>query len=139
MLVTVLGLSLLGAGIWAVFGRTAQEAAGRVILFGEPLLEVRAPHPGQWVAQGGVEIVVQYPVSERIAWETFRCLLNGHDVTDRLTRGRNGAAGSVVGAVEGPNLLRVEVFGQTWWGGDYLEDAVELTFRVRPLPALERA
>jgi hypothetical protein len=113
--------------------------ARRMALFGSPLLDLRAPLDGQWVAQGRVEIIVQFPAAERTSSQTFRCLLNGHDVTPDLTRAENGAAGSVLGAVEGENHLRVEVFGRPWWGGPFLEDAVERRFHVRALPAFDRA
>jgi hypothetical protein len=113
--------------------------ARRMLLFGSPLLELRAPLDGQWVAQGRVEIIVQFPAVGRTSSQTFRCLLNGHDVTPDLTRAENGAAGSVLGAVEGENHLRVEVFGRPWWGGPFLEDAVERRFHVRALPYFDRA
>ncbi len=113
--------------------------AVRLALFGTPLLELRAPLPEQSVSQGGVQVVVHYLRTWGTAEETFRCLLNGLDVTERLTRGANGAAGSLLGAIEGPNRLRVEVSGRPWWGSGMLEDAVEITFHVRPLPDFDRA
>ena len=82
---------------------------------------------------------MRYPRAWGTAAETFRCFLNGRDVTEGLTRGANGAAGSLLGAIEGPNRLRVEVFGRPWWGGGWFEDAVEITFHVRPLPYFDRA
>jgi hypothetical protein len=114
-------------------------ALSRALLFGQPLLEIRSPAPDQAVAQGGVEIIVHFPAADRTASDTFRCLLNGRDVTLALTRGENGAAGSVLGAIEGENHVRVEVFGRPWWGGLWLEDAREVRFRVRPLPTMDRA
>lgn len=138
-------VSLLAVAVLAAAGTAAlrdpglRGRAARLALFGSPLLEVNAPLPEQWIAQGGVQVVVRYPLADRTAAETFRCLLNGRDVTERLTRGANGAAGSVLGAVEGANRLRVEVFGRPWWGGGWFEDAVEITFHVRPLPGLDRA
>jgi hypothetical protein len=113
--------------------------ARRMLLFGSPLLDLRTPLDGQVVAQGRVEIIVQFPAAERTSSQTFRCLLNGHDVTPDLTRAENGAAGSVLGAVEGENHLRVEVFGRPWWGGPFLEDSVERRFQVRALPTFDRA
>lgn len=140
------GLLLIGAlavaGVLALtlaLDSELRDEARRTLLFGSPLLDLRAPLDGQWVAQGKVEIIVQFPSAERTSSETFRCLLNGHDVTPDLTRAENGAAGSVLGAVEGENHLRVEVFGRPWWGGPFLEDSIERHFRVRPLPTMDRA
>jgi hypothetical protein len=130
---------LLAAGAAALLVLGAREGVTRALLFGQPLLEIRSPAPGQAVAQGGVDIIVHFPVAERTASDTFRCLLNGRDVTTALTRGENGAAGSVIGAVEGENRLRVEVFGRPWFGGPWLEDAAEVRFRVRPTPTMDRA
>ena len=111
----------------------------RIALFGEPLVEVRAPASGQILPQGGVDVLVRFPKADRVARETFRCLLNGRDVTAQLTRAENGAAGSLIGAKEGVNRLRVEVFGRSAWLNRFLEDSVEVTFRVRPLLNLDRA
>ena len=127
------------AGLLVALGVDLRESLSRTLLFGQPLLEIRAPAPDQAVAQGGVEIIVHFPAADRTASDTFRCLLNGRDVTLSLTRGENGAAGSVLGAIEGENWVRVEVFGRPWWGGPWLEDAQEVRFRVRPLPTMDRA
>jgi hypothetical protein len=128
-----------GGALLVAAGSELADSVSRALLFGQPLLEIRSPAPGQDVAQGGVEIIVHFPLADRTASDTFRCLLNGRDVTPSLTRGENGAAGSVLGAVEGENHVRVEVFGRPWWGGPWLEDAREVRFRVRPLPTLDRA
>lgn len=130
-------LCVLGA--LAVLDPGLRDRLARRLLFGGPLVEIRAPHPEQWVAQGGVDIVLRYPDASRTAPETLRCLLNGREVTSLLTLAENGAAGSVIGAVSGENLLRVQVFGRPWWGRIYLEDTVELVFYVRPLPSFDRA
>lgn len=111
----------------------------RVALFGGPLLELRSPAGGQILPQGGVDVLVRFPDAERVAHETFRCLLNGRDVTRELTRGENGAVGSLIGVRDGENLLRVEVFGRSVWLSRFLEDSVEVTFRVRPLATMDRA
>lgn len=132
---------MIAAGVLLWLGPEGElrGALSRTLLFGQPLLEIRSPAPGQAVAQGGVEIVVHFPAADRTASDTFRCLLNGRDVTPSLTTGENGAAGSVLGAIEGENHVRVEVFGRPWWGGPWLEDAREVRFRVRPLPTMDRA
>jgi hypothetical protein len=69
----------------------------------------------------------------------LRCLLNGIDVTERLTLGGNGAAGSLWAQRDGPQTLRIEVFGQTWWQGAFYEDWAELSFEVRSNPSIDRA
>ncbi len=132
-------LAVAGAVALAISGADLREVGSRALLLGQPLLEIRSPAAGQAVAQGGVEIIVHFPAADRTASDTFRCLLNGRDVTPALTRGENGAAGSVLGAIEGENRLRVEVFGRPFWGGPWLEDAQEVRFRVRPLPTMDRA
>ena len=113
--------------------------ARRGLLFGGPLIEVTVPLPGQVVAQGGVAVLIRFPRSEQTLASSLRCLLDGEDVTERLTLGGNGAAGSIWSARDGVHRLRVEVFGRTWWHGPYFEDWVELEFRIRGNPSLDRA
>ncbi len=91
------------------------------------------------VPMGSIQVIIGFPAAERVVVETFRCLLNDQDVTQHLTLGRNGAGGSVQGLLEGENRLRVEIFGRGWWPGHFLEEVRELTFRVQPLPTLDRA
>jgi cold shock CspA family protein len=110
----------------------------RAAVFGGPLLELRAPLRGQIVPEGGVDVFVSFRDAEQVAPGTFRCLLNGRDVTADLTQGRNGAVGSLIGALEGDNHLRVEVFGRSGWLDRFVEDADEVSFRVRPLVNLDR-
>lgn len=115
------------------------ERTRRFILLGGPLLEVRFPSHGDSVPMGGLPVLVAFPHSGSVAIETFRCLLNEHDVTDQLTVGSNGAAGSLVGLVEGENRLRIEVFGRGWWASRYYEDARTIEIYVRPFPSIDRA
>jgi hypothetical protein len=110
----------------------------RTALFGGPLLELRSPLGGQIVPEGGVDVFVSFRDADQVAPGTFRCLLNGRDVTSDLTQGRNGAVGSLIGAIEGDNHLRVEVFGRSAWLDRFVEDADEVSFRVRPLVNLDR-
>jgi hypothetical protein len=132
----VAGLVLVAA---ALVQPTLAGAVLRAALFGRPVFDLRTPQPGQVLAQGEVEVFVHFDDATRIAPETFRCILNGRDVTGELTRARNGAVGSLIGAVEGENHLRVEVFARAWWSERYFEDSRDVTFRVRPLPDLDRA
>ena len=106
---------------------------------GGGLIEVSTPRAEQVLGQGGIPVLIRFTRIERTAAESLRCLLNGIDVTQRLTLGGNGAAGSLWAPRDGPQTLRFEVFGQSWWRGPYFEDAVELTFEVRPNPTLDRA
>ncbi len=62
-----------------------------------------------------VQVLVECLDQERVLPETFRCLLNNRDITDRLTLGRNGAGGQLYGLVQGSDLLGFEVFGRGWW------------------------
>ena len=106
---------------------------------GRPLLVLRAPDGSAMLPVGDVEVLVGVSNEERVRPETFRCLLNNRDVTGQLTLGTNGAGGHLYGLVEGENHLRVEVFGQGWWPGQYLEDAQEVIVRVMERPNLDRA
>ncbi len=139
----IFGVSLLALGALAALALTGAgarlRAAERWLFLGRPLLEFRAPQAGQVVPVGSIEVIIGFPAAERVVVETFRCLLNDRDVTQHLTLGRNGAGGSVQGLLEGENRLRVEIFGRGWWRGRFLEDARELTFRVQPLPTMDRA
>ena len=139
----IFGVSLLALGALAALALNGAgaglRAAERWLFLGRPLLEFRAPQAGQLVPVGRIEVIIGFPAAERVVLETFRCLLNDQDVTQQLTLGRNGAGGSVQGLLEGENRLRVEIFGRGWWPGRFLEDARELTFRVQPLPTMDRA
>jgi hypothetical protein len=91
-----------------------------------PLLELESPQRGEVVGAEGLEVVVRFPVIERVAPETFRVLLNGADVTEDFTTGENGAYGRLFGLLDGENLLRVEVFATLCWpGGLFLEHGRE--------------
>lgn len=99
---------------------------------GEALLWVDSPIPGQIVPPGGVEVLVRFDPAQGVASETFRCLLNGVDVTHDLTTGENGAVGRLYQLLDGENVLRLEVFGRAWWSGDSLvQRAREVRFRSR--------
>jgi hypothetical protein len=122
-LVSLLAAALL---LLSAFGATLFPPGGRSFLW------VDAPTPGQVVAPGGVDVLVRFAPSERVAPETFRCLLNGIDVTEALTTGENGAYGRVYRLVDGENLLRLEIFGRVWWSRDSLiERSREIRFRLR--------
>ena len=84
-------------------------------------------------------MLVEFPDRERVIPGTLRCLLNGADLTGGLTRGDNGAAGSLYPLREGRNLLRIEVFGKGRWTDRWVEDFVEIEFETRPLPSFDLA
>ena len=71
--------------------------------------------------------------------ETFQCLLNGLDVTESLTVGRNGAVGAIVGLREGDNRIRLRVFGRSALDGSFVDEDREFVVRVRPIPFLDVA
>ncbi len=123
---------LLVAGALVLERGLAPDLAAirRSLFVGSPLLEVLTPDSGDQRPLGGIEVVVRFPREHRVAPETFRCLLNGEDVTDQLTVGRNGAGGSVYPLQEGTNTLRFEVFGRGWWATRYFEDSVEVDVRA---------
>lgn len=131
---------LLGAaGIAWVGEGSLTERAYRLVFLGSPLFEVLRPTPGQQMPFGGVEIQVGFPVGDRVAVDTFRCMINDRDVTHLLTLGRNGATGAIFGLVEGENRIEIQVFGRGWWSSRYFQDARTVVFHVRPYPNLDRA
>jgi hypothetical protein len=132
ILTAAVGVASVGEGSLA-------ERVQRLVFLGTPLLEVLRPTPGQQMAYGGVQVHVGFPEGDRVAVESFRCLLNDRDVTHLLTLGSNGATGSVLGLVEGENSIRIEVFGRGWWSARYFQDSRTVVFHVRPYPSLDRA
>jgi hypothetical protein len=109
------------------------EGLRRSVFLGGSLLDLVAPpaEPADFHMLGGLEVVVRFPSEERIAIDTFRCLLNGADVTDLLTVGRNGAAGQVYPLLEGPNELDCQVYGRGWWTNRYFQDGARVSVRAR--------
>ncbi len=136
ILVTIAGCVL--AFLMLSRGNPSVEQLSRGLVLGLPLIEVRSPRPGQLYAPGSLPVVVSFRPSERVAPGTFRCLLNGRDVTHQLSLGTHGAAGSVVPLREGENSLRVEVYARGFWPGRFFEDAVDVPFRVRGGLMLDR-
>ncbi len=120
-------------------GNPSRERLRRALILGPSLLEVRSPRPAQLYAPGSLPVVVSFPSFDRVAPGTFRCLLNGEDVTHQLTLGTHGAAGSVFPLREGENSLRVEVYARGLWLGRFFEDAVDVPFRVRGGLMLDRS
>lgn len=120
-------------------GKPFDRALSRGLFIGMPLMELREPQGGVSYPQGGLAILVHFKDDEGVAVETFRCLLNGQDLTHQLTRGRNGAGGALFPVREGPNRLRLEIFGKGWLGGRYYQEVIERIIEIRPLYHLERA
>ena len=127
-------LCLLAVTLWQSHG-----SLSRAVWIGAPLLELRHPISGTRVPFGGLAVLVEFPDRERVIPGTLRCLLNGTDLTVGLTRGDNGAAGSLYPLREGRNLLRVEVFGKGRFGDQGVEDFVEVEFDTAPLPSFDLA
>src|SRR5262245_28603372 len=128
------------AAVWLAGPGRFGERVRRLLFIGAPLFEVRLPgRPGQPPHSGEVEVFVGFAPGGRVAWDTFRALLNGHDVTGQLTLGRNGAHGKLLGLTEGENQLRLQIFGRSWWGGQYVEDEQLLRLPVTGRPDLDRA
>lgn len=114
-----------------------QEELVRFAYLGPPLMRVEVPEAE--VEVGAVDLLIQFPAGERVVVETFQCLLNGLDVTESLTVGRNGAVGAIVGLREGENRIRVRVFGRSLWSGRFIDEQRDFVVRVRPLPFLDLA
>jgi len=135
--VLVLAL-VIASGVAGVLWRCGGDWR-RALWIGGPLLQVQLPVEGSSVPQGGLPVRVTYPDADRVVSETFRCELNGQDVTSRVAvRARNGADGAVFPMREGVNRLRIGVFGRGLWG-NFVEDVVELEVRARPLGSWDRA
>ena len=126
---TGLRIGVLAAGCGAVLG------VALVGLRGPVLLDVRSPAAGEQVGIEGVDVLVRFDPDGRAEPATFRVLLNGADVTDRLAVANNGAHGTLYGLLDGDNRVSFEIFGRGYWPTDLLvEEAREfqVLFR-RPL------
>ena len=106
---------------------------------GPALMRIQTPDEEVSVPIGAVDVVIEFPDHERVASETFECLLNGLDVTGSLTIGRNGAVGEIVGLREGDNRIRLRVFGRSYWSDHYVDEEREFIVHVRPVPFLDVA
>jgi len=136
----VTGFAASAAALWLAGPGGVEDRIRRLLFVGAPLFEVRLPPgAGEALRSGAIELFVGFAPGERVAWDTFRALLNGRDVTGELTLGRNGAHGKLLGLTEGRNQLRLQIFGRSWWGGHYIEDEQVLQLRVAGHPDLDRA
>jgi hypothetical protein len=128
----VLATALCGAGGWLLLDALVRCSGSLscAMWLGSPLLELRAPAPG--VVRGSVPIVVRFPDRGRVSLPTFRCLLDGVDVTDRLTARADGVRGAIYPVRSGPVTLRVSIFGEgsAFGSGRFVEHSVELTVVV---------
>jgi len=109
------------------------------VYLGPPLMHVDTPTAGTEVPVGAVDVMVEFAEGDRVAPETFEVSLNGLDVTDTLTVGRNGVAGQVVGLREGDNHIRLRVFGKSLWNGHFVDEERDVVVHVRSLPFLDLA
>jgi hypothetical protein len=131
-LFAVIGV-LLAAGAW--FRADLVQFA----YVGPALMRVQNPHEHSEVPIGAVDLEIEFPDQNRVAVETFECLLNGLDVTDALTVGRNGAVGEIVGLREGENRIRVRIFGKSFWDDRFVDEEHVFIVRVRAAPFLDLA
>ena len=130
---------LLGAALLMTGGDVLRQGGlARLTYHGGPLLTLQSPEPGEELPAGGVEVLVRFPDRKRVASQTFRCLLNGEDVTHLLTVGQNGAAGSVYPLREGGNQIEVQVFGRGWYRSHYFMDRIEVPVQIS-VPLMDRA
>jgi hypothetical protein len=124
---------LTGAG-WAFWPEILRFA-----YVGPSLMRVENPEDQSEVPVGAVDVQVDFTDRDRVAVETFECTLNGQDVTDSLTVGRNGAAGEIVGLREGDNHILVRVFGRSYWNDRFVDEERSFVVRVRAAPFLDLA
>jgi hypothetical protein len=128
------------AAVWMAGPGNFEQRLRRLAFVGAPLFEVRVQgEPAERFRTGSVEVFVGFAQGDRVAWDTFRVVLNGRDVTGQLTLGRNGAHGKLLGLTEGSNQLELQLFGRSWWGGSFIEDEQVLTLQVAGHPDLDRA
>jgi len=106
---------------------------------GPSLMRIQNPEDRSVVPVGAVDVQIDFPDRERVAIETFECVLNGLDVTDTLTIGRNGAVGEIVGLREGDNRILVRVFGKSFWSDRFVDEERVFIVRVRGAPFLDLA
>jgi hypothetical protein len=111
----------------------------RFAYVGPPLMRIQTPSEALEVPVGAVDVLIEFPDRDRVAVETFECLLNGLDVTYSLTIGKNGAVGEIVGLREGENHIHLRVFGRSFWSDHFVDEDRVFTVRVRPLPFLDLA
>jgi hypothetical protein len=111
----------------------------RFAYVGPPLMRVQTPWEELEIAVGAVDVLIEFPDRERVAVETFECELNGLDVTQSLTIGKNGAVGEIVGLREGDNRIRLRVFGKSFWSDRFIDEERIFVVRVRPIPFLDLA
>ena len=104
------------------------------------LLWVQAPLEGEVVGIGGVEVMIRFPRERGVEAHTFIALLNGADVTQEFTTGKNGAIGRLFGVLDGENTLHFEVQGDRGGAPDrLLRDTREVRFLVRRPQSVDRA
>ena len=98
-----------------------------------------SPSPGDVIGLEGVDVMVRFPRDRSVDLETFRVRLNGADVTEYFTTGRNGAAGQLFETLDGDNTLEIEVRGDRGGlPGRQLGDSREIRFLVRRPIHLDR-
>jgi len=131
-LFAVIGV-LLAAGWWF------RAELTHFAYVGPSLMRLQNPEDHSEVPIGAVDVQIEFPDRDRVAVETFECSLNGLDVTDSLTVGRNGAVGEIVGLREGENRIRVRVFGKSFWGDRFVDEEQVVVVRVRAAPFLDLA
>lgn len=102
----------MGPGVLLLAFVACAGLAGLLPL-GSPLLRVEAPRAGEVVGPAGLEVMVRFTDTGRVAPETFRVLLNGADVTESFTTGENGSVGRLHSLLDGENRVRAEVFGRS--------------------------
>jgi hypothetical protein len=106
---------------------------------GPALMRIQNPEDQSEVPVGAVDVQIDFPDHDRVAVETFECRLNGQDVTDSLTVGRNGAVGEIVGLREGDNHILVRVFGRSFWNDRFVDEERSFTVRVRAASFMDLA
>jgi hypothetical protein len=80
------------------------------LAIGRSVIEVESPQQDQRIGVDGVDLLARFREDGALEPATVRVLLNGADVTDQCSTGRNGVSARLHGLLDGENRLRVEAF-----------------------------
>ena len=106
-------------------------ALGLGLLVGPRLMDFEPPPED--IGHGGLPLLVRFAPDGRVSSATFRVSLNGADVTERLFIAQNGAEGTLVGFLEGENVIELSIYGESWFPrGVWVPETRTFMVRFRP-------
>jgi hypothetical protein len=107
------------------------------LAIGRSGIEVESPRADQRVGIQGLDLLARFAEGGALEPATVRVLLNGADVTDQCSSGRNGVAGRLHGLLDGENRVRVEAFVR-WPGGLLVQRGREVRVWYRSPQGFDR-